>query len=140
MLRSVKLEDYMLDRPVTVSPDVSLFEAVDLIITNRVSGICVTDPQGNLLGILSELDCLRGILAATYNQTEVGKVREHMVSLDVTSARPGDDIIDIATDMLNKGQRRRPVIDSNNKLVGQITCRQILAAVRQFPGYGKTPA
>lgn len=132
MLRSVKLQDYMLDRPVTVAPGVSLFDAVDLIIEHRVSGICVVDPQGNLLGILSELDCLRGILAATYNQTEVGQVREHMVAVDITCADPGDDIINIATDMLNKGQRRRPVVDSNRKLVGQITCRQILAAVRQF--------
>lgn len=138
MLRSVKLQDYMLDRPVTVAPHVSLFEAVDLITQHRVSGVCVVDPQGDLLGILSELDCLRGILTATYNQTEVGKVHEHMVS-QVTCANPGDDIIDIAADMLNKGQRRRPVVDANNKLVGQITCRQILAAVRQFPGC-KPPA
>src|SRR5690554_1212924 len=108
MLRSVKLQDHMLDRPVTVKPGASLYEAVDLIIENKVSGICVIDPQGNLLGILSELDCLRGILAATYNQTDVGQVHEHMVSVDITCARPGDDIIDTAADMLNKGQRRRP--------------------------------
>lgn len=139
MLRSVKLQDYMLDRPVTVARDASLFEAVDLIIEHRVSGICVIDPLGNLLGILSELDCLRGILAATYNQTEVGQVHEHMVAVDITCANPGDDIINIAADMLNKGQRRRPVVDSNRKLVGQITCRQILAAVRQFSNHKPTP-
>jgi len=37
-----------------------------------------------------------------------------------------------ASDMLAKGQRRRPVVGDNNKLIGQITCRQILAAVRKL--------
>jgi CBS domain-containing protein len=132
MLRSVKLENYMLDKPVTLSPDAPLFEAVDLIIKHKVSGICVVDGSGTLLGILSELDCLRGILTATYDQSSVGKVSEYMVSTNINSASPGDDIINVAADMLAKGQRRRPVLGENNKLVGQITCRQILAAVRQF--------
>jgi CBS domain-containing protein len=136
MLRSVKLEDYMQDKPVTLAPDAPLFEAVDLIIKNKVSGLCVVDTEGNLLGILSELDCLRGILSATYDQSAVGQVQEYMVSVNINSARRGDDIIDVAADMLAKGQRRRPVIGENNKLVGQITCRQILAAVRQFAGSG----
>lgn len=132
MLRSVKLENYMLDKPVTLPPDAPLFEAVDLIIQHKVSGICIVDSDGGLLGILSELDCLRGILTATYDQSSVGKVSEYMVSTNINSANPGDDIIDVAADMLAKGQRRRPVLGENNKLVGQITCRQILAAVRQF--------
>lgn len=55
-----------------------------------------------------------------------------MVSANINSAKPGDHIIDIATDMLSKGQRRRPVVNDSGQLVGQITCRQILAAVRQL--------
>lgn len=132
MLRSVDLKDYMLEKPVTVSPDASLFEAVDLITAHRVSGLCVINPDGSLLGILSELDCLRGILDATYSQSSVGQVRDHMVSENINSARVSDDIINVATDMLAKGQRRRPVLSDNNQLVGQITCRQILGAIRKL--------
>lgn len=132
MLRSVNLEDYMVDKPVTVSPDAPLIEAVDLIIKNRVSGLCVITENGDLLGILSEMDCLRGILSASYDQGSVGLVRDYMISANIVSARPSDDIIDVASDMLAKGQRRRPVLTGNNKLAGQITCRQILAAVRQL--------
>ena len=136
MLRSVDLKDYMLEKPITVSPDASLVEAVDLITKNRVSGLCVISADGRLLGILSELDCLRGILDATYSQGTVGLVRDHMISENINSARVSDDIINIATDMLAKGQRRRPVVSDNNQLVGQITCRQILAGIRQL---GATP-
>lgn len=132
MLRSLDLEDFMLARPVTVSKDAPLSEAVDLIIRNRVSGLCVINEEGELEGILSELDCLRGILSSTYNQSGIGKVSEHMVTTNINSARPNDDIVNVATDMLAKGQRRRPVLDDENHLVGQITCRQILAAVLEF--------
>lgn len=132
MLRSVDLKDYMLTKPVIVSSDAHLFEAVDLIVKNRVSGLCVVDEDGLLVGVLSELDCMKGVLSATYNQSSVGTVAEYMVAENVTSARPGDDIVDVAEDMLRKGQRRRPVIDGDGKLVGQITCRQILAAVKAF--------
>ncbi len=132
MLRSVDLKDYMLEKPVTISPEASLLEAVDRITASRVSGLCVINEDGFLLGILSELDCLRGILDATYSQGTVGLVREHMVSENINSARISDDIINVATDMLAKGQRRRPVVSDNNQLVGQITCRQILAGIRKL--------
>lgn len=132
MLRSVDLKDYMLTKPVIISADAHLFEAVDLIVKNRVSGLCVVDQDGLLMGILSELDCMKGVLSATYNQDSVGEVAEYMITDNVTCARPGDDIVDVALDMLSKGQRRRPVVDEDGKLVGQITCRQILAAVKAF--------
>lgn len=62
MLRSVNLEDYMVDKPITVAPETPLIEAVDLITKIRVSGLCVVNETGQLLGILSELDCLRVFL------------------------------------------------------------------------------
>lgn len=134
MLRSVNLEDYMISKPVTITADAPLFEAVDLITKNQVSGLCVINSSGELEGILSEMDCLRGILSASYDDGSIGVVRDYMVSVNITSARASDDIINVASDMLAKGQRRRPVVNDNNKLIGQITCRQILAAVRKLAG------
>jgi CBS domain-containing protein len=46
-------------------------------------------------------------------------------------AHPDEDIVDVAQDMLRKNKRRRPVVE-NGKLVGQITCRQVLNAVMKF--------
>ena len=47
MLRSVNLEDYMVDKPITVAPETPLIEAVDLITKNRVSGLCVSTRRVN---------------------------------------------------------------------------------------------
>jgi CBS domain-containing protein len=132
MLKKVDLEHYMLKHPVTIHPDASLFEAVHLILVNKISGLCVVDETGKLVGLLSELDCLRGVLSATYNQGGVGRVREVMSASDIQVAHTGDAIVDIAEDMLRHKRRRRPVVDQSGRLVGQITIRQILRAVKEF--------
>ncbi len=131
MLRSVSLRDYMLPHPVRVKSDDSILDAVHVIIDNKVSGVCVVDEQDNLVGILSELDCLRAVLGSIYNNTDVGKVRDYMASDNLVVANPNEDIVDVAQDMLTKNKRRRPVVE-NGKLVGQITCRQLLRAVQNF--------
>ncbi|GAA6206478.1 MULTISPECIES: CBS domain-containing protein [Thalassotalea] len=131
MLTSVNLRDYMLTNPAKVNENVHLSEAMKSIIDNKVSGLCIVDDAGNFVGILSEMDCLNAILNATYNNIGVGKVSEYMIKDNILTASPNDDIVDIAQDMLLKKHRRRPVIEEG-KLVGQVTCRQLLAAVNKF--------
>ena len=131
MLRSVELKDYMLTHPVTVSVDDDMGEAIRLIIDNKISGLCVVDGDGRLVGILSELDCLRAMLRASYNEACIGMVREYMADDNLVVANPHEDITDVAQDMLQKNKRRRPVVE-DGRLVGQITCRQLLTAVKNF--------
>ncbi len=131
MLQSVNLRDYMLPNPVKVKPDDSVLDAMQVIIDNKISGVCVVDIDGNLVGILSELDCLRAALGATYNNTGVGLVQDHMTGDNLLVAHPEENILDVAQDMLLKKHRRRPVVE-NGRLIGQITCRQLLSAVKKF--------
>ena len=131
MLKSVNLRDYMLTNPVKVKPDDNILDAMRVIIDNKISGVCVVDQDGNLVGILSEMDCLRAVLGATYNDSGVGRVSEHMSSDNLVVAHPDENILDVAQDMLLKNKRRRPVVE-NGRLIGQITCRRILGAVRSF--------
>jgi len=131
MLRSVELKDYMLPDPHTVAADDDLFDAIHIILVNKISGVCVVDETNTLVGVLSEMDCLSAVLKATYADVGVGAVKTVM-STDVICARAGEDIVDVASDMLKTGQRRRPVVDGNNKLLGQITCRRLLKVVKEF--------
>ena len=131
MLGSVDLSDYMLHDPVKIHANEDLFDAIHLIIEHRVSGICVVDDQEMLVGVLSGMGCLGAILAATYNEAgDVGKAREYMTAnVDVCDVHA--DLVDVADDMLKKGHRRRPVLD-HGRLVGQITCRQLLRVISEF--------
>jgi CBS domain-containing protein len=131
MLQSVNLRDYMLLNPVKVHPQDNVMDAMKVIIDNKISGVCVVDADMNLLGVLSELDCLRAVLGAVYNNTSIGTVSDYMASDNLVVAHPNEDIVDVAQDMLLKNKRRRPVVE-NGKLIGQITCRQLLSAVMKF--------
>jgi CBS domain-containing protein len=121
----------MLTNPVKVRADDNVLDAMQVIIDNKISGVCVVDADANLVGILSELDCLRAALGAIYNNSSIGKVSEYMASDNLVVAHPNEDIVDVAQDMLLKNKRRRPVVE-DGKLIGQITCRQLLSAVKKF--------
>jgi len=130
-LKSTELKDYMLTRPITVHQNADMGEAIGLILDNKISGLCVIDDEGRLAGILSELDCLRAMVSASYNVGGIGMVQDYMANDNLLVANPHENIIDVAQDMLQKNKRRRPVVE-NGKLVGQITCRQLLSAVTEF--------
>jgi CBS domain-containing protein len=121
----------MLHSPVKVRAEDNVLDAMQVIIDNKISGVCVVDNHDNLVGILSEMDCLRAVLGAVYNNSGIGAVGDHMASDNLVVAHPNEDIVDVAQDMLLKNKRRRPVVE-NGKLIGQITCRQLLSAVKQF--------
>lgn len=137
MLKSVNLRDYMLKNPVTVKPEDNVFEAMKIISDNKISGLCVIEEDGRLVGVLSEMDCLRAVLAAVYNEDNFGPVSDYMTAENLVVAHPGEDIVDVAQDMLRQNKRRRPVVE-NGKLIGQITIRQLLKAVREFRSIGVT--
>ena len=133
MTKSIALREHMRS-PRTVKQDATVSEAAQVIIENRVSGVVVVDDEGQLVGVLSELDCLQAIVSSAYNGNTPGaeKVREVMTK-GVAVNSPGEDIVTVAADMLKHKHRRRPIVE-NGKLVGQISCRQLLRAIKDFGG------
>ncbi|WOJ98488.1 CBS domain-containing protein [Congregibacter brevis] len=131
MLKSVSLRDYMVIHPVTVKPDTNVYEAMMTISDNRISGVCVIEDDHRLVGVLSEMDCLRAVLSSVYNNDGFGTVREYMTAENLLVAHPDEDIVDVAQDMLRQNKRRRPVVE-DGRLIGQITIRQLLKAVGEF--------
>lgn len=132
MSRSLSLESYMVKRPAKVNANATILEAAEIILKHSVSGLCVVDDTDKLVGVLSELDCLRAIVERIYvnKQASAGYVYEAMTK-EVEVNKPGDDIISVAASMLENKRRRRPVVDGSD-LVGQVTCRQILGAIHDF--------
>ncbi|PIE37582.1 MAG: protein-inosine monophosphate dehydrogenase [Gammaproteobacteria bacterium] len=121
----------MVSKPITIKADASIEKAMQVIIEHKISGLCVVDDRDNLIGVLSEMDCLKAVLDATYSQRAAGSVEEHMTGDNLIVANPNEDIVDVAQDMLRINKRRRPVVE-HGKLIGQVTCRHLLEAVRNF--------
>ncbi len=61
------INDCMRRNPLTIHVDANLVQAIDIIVENRLTGLTVTDDAGQPVGILSELDCLKAVLTAIYN-------------------------------------------------------------------------
>ena len=121
----------MLKRLVLVKPGDDLFHAIHQILAHKISGVTVVDDRHHPVGMLSELDVLRVILHREYYQEDVGTplVSDHMMT-SVEAVGVGEDIIDVAESMLDHKHRRRPVVDSHGQLVGQLSCRNLLKAIK----------
>ena len=101
--------------------------------SNQISGVAVVDDEQKLIGMLSELDCLRAMVTSVYNGADPGgALVKDIMTLEVETNNLDDDLLDVATSMLDHKHRRRPILDSDGKLQGQITCRQILRAVTNY--------
>ena len=130
MFKSMRASDYMHTNLPTVTPETDLFQAIHLILMHKVSGISVVNDNNEPIGMLSELDCLRAVLKGAYHQEAGGIVGEYMTS-PCDTIGPGEDIIAVAQAMLDNKRRRRPVI-YDGKLVGTVTCREILRAIKEW--------
>lgn len=126
------VSDCMHENPVKVRSDANIQDAIQLIIDNHISGLTVVDENDQVIGVISELDCLEKIIGNAYNQGSPGAVSVgEFMTREVDTCAPTDDIVEVAEAMLAKGQRRRPVV-KNGKLVGQVSCRNILWAVSGY--------
>ena len=110
MLQSVNLRDYMLPNPAKVHPEDNIMDAMKVITDSRISGVCVVDDDANLVGILSEMDCLRAILGAVYNNSNTVAVREYMAKDNLVVAHPYEAIVHFAQAMLEINKWLRPLV------------------------------
>lgn len=133
MTKSFHIKDYMNPNPVTVAPDADVSAVAKITLKNKVSGVLVVDSSNNLLGMISELDCLKAMADSIYHDGRNAPPlnAEDIMTKEVTIAAPEAQLFDVLTSMLNQGQRRRPVVE-NGKLIGQVTCRQLLKIITSF--------
>lgn len=128
--KKLRARDFMTAHLVTFSPDMDLLDAIHALVEKRISGAPVVDEQGNLIGILTERDCLERVLVATYHGEAAGPVKEVM-SRDVKSVSADTSLMDIAKTFVGTKYRRYPVMD-DNRLVGILSRRDMLRAVLEL--------
>jgi len=119
--------------PLTITQEKNIVDAVERMLEYKLTGLTVVDAKNNVVGVISEVDCIRAILNAIYNDgeaDEAGTVADFMTK-QVNSCSPQDGIVEVAESMLATKQRRRPVV-SDGKLVGQVSSGNVLWALMEF--------
>lgn len=129
----------MTKKVVTVTPQTSFKEAVQLLRSKRVSGLPVVDSAGKLVGIVTEADLLnkaekREPDAYVLESKKHRLDRSRAAALDVasamthevTSVRPEFPVARAAREMHARGFRRLPVVDEQGNLVGIVSRGDLL--------------
>jgi CBS domain-containing protein len=125
--------DYMSRNLIQFSPDMEVLEAVGKMIEHGISGGPVIDRLGNLVGVLSETDCLEAQLQASYHASHGGRVRDFMYT-DFEIVDIDDSIMDIARLLRREGRfyhRGLPVM-KGNRVVGNISLHDVLRALQDM--------
>jgi len=124
---------YMATDLITFTPDTEIFIAIDSMITNQISGAPVLNEKKELVGMISEKDCITIIIDSVYHNQPISKskVSKYMTT-NIKTVSVEADIVDVANEFLKKNYKRFPVIDDNGRLVGQVSRRDILRAVKDM--------
>ncbi|MEC7767908.1 MAG: CBS domain-containing protein [Acidobacteriota bacterium] len=123
--------DIMTKKVVVLSPDTDIYAAVRTLLKKKVSGAPVVDKDQTLVGILSEKDCLKVISATAFDGTPTGTVADYMTQT-VNSVGPSASIYDVVDRFLQNHFRRLPVVDSDGRLLGQVSRRDVLAVIESM--------
>ncbi len=118
--------DHMQTDLVTLTADMEIIRAVTVLLDAGVSGACVLDDEGNLVGVLSKRDCLRAALNAAYYKEWGGSVAD-LMSTELETLEADLDLVSAAQRFVDSSFRRFPVL-TEGRLVGQISRTDVLRA------------
>ncbi len=108
---------------VTVSPDTNITEAAGTLRDNKIGIVVVCRSGGRLVGVLSERD-LVSVIADFPEQAASLKV-ESIMTPDVATCGPGDDLDSVLALMNEGGIRHAPVVEYGH-LKGLVSSHDLL--------------
>ncbi len=130
----LKVSDYMTTDLITFTPDQSIESVMQSLIKNRISGGPVINEKRELIGIISEGDCIKQISESRYyNMPMQDQTIEKHMALNVETIDGNMNIFDAANKFLNAKRRRFPIVE-NGKLIGQISQKDVLKAAMTLKG------
>ena len=120
---------------ITFKPEQSVEEVIDTLIRNKISGGPVVNDKNELVGIISEGDCLKQISESRYYNMpmENDNVEKRMIK-DVETIDGNMNVLDAANKFLESRRRRFPIVE-NGKLIGQISQKDILKVAMELKGH-----
>ena len=102
----------------TISSDAFLQAVIDMLATNNVGSIVITDALGTMVGIVSERDVVRAI--ARHGDCALGTCVADVMTTDVITAHDADDI-DALLQVMTEGRFRHVPIFDDSRLVGIVS-------------------
>ncbi len=140
--------DVMTTDVITVSTEDSVEKCAKLLQENNISGLPVVSKEGKLVGMITEGDLIRrasrieapGYLEILGGLIYLGSPNKFvnelqramaleagkMMSKNVITVKPGENLEKAATLMVNNNVNRLPVVDDDGALIGIVSRRDIM--------------
>ena len=118
-----RLHAIMTTDVVTVSPSDSVLRVHEIIQTQRLHHLPVTDDDGRLVGIITSYDLMQmGVCPEDYVQYQV----ENVMTTSVAFLNPYDQIGAAAEVFMLHLFHGLPIVDDDHRLVGIVTTHDVL--------------
>lgn len=112
-------------------PEQPLSEAIELLVSRGVSGAPVVDKDYKLVGVLSELDCMKPLASSVFHQEGTADLLQvsEVMSREVRTVDPSTDLYTIVHRLMRHRIRRLLVVQGE-VLIGLVSRRDVLRAIR----------
>ena len=127
MYAMVKVRDVM-RRPATVRPSTRIIDAVKVMNEQGTSSVIVVDDYGRPLGIFTERDLVRVVAEGVSLESEVGEV----MTPNPVTVRIDDPLSLALSKMVEHRIRNLPVVDSEGRLAGLVTARDVTEVLKRY--------
>lgn len=122
----LKAKEIMTTDVVSVTKETPIYEAMELLIKNEITGMPVVDDNMTLVGVISEKDCLRLFYA---DEEEKNKTVQYFMTQPAVHYNENDSLKIICDFMMINYFRRVPVTTKNGKLVGILSRPDVVAHI-----------
>jgi len=143
----MKASDVMTSKVISISPEASLGDMIQIMLNHRISGLPVVTEDGKLVGVVTESDCLHRVetgteerrtfwrdlltgsetLANDYIRSHGRKVAEVMTPEPI-AVGPDTDLSEVIH-VMEKNQIKRVPVVKDGKLVGILSRANLLQAL-----------
>ncbi len=117
----LQAQEVMTREVVSISPEATLSDAIELLLARKISGLPVVDHEGKIIGIISEKDILNFAFSGNLHNTRV----EEAMTAKIVSFPPEASIDSIALAISQHQFRRVPIV-LEGKVVGIVSRRDII--------------
>ena len=126
--KTLLVEDIMSRNLIVFKPEETIHEVMKKFIKYRISGGPVVNEKGDLIGVISEADCMKEVSESRYfNMPILDKSVSNFMTTNVDTIDASKTIFEAASNFFKTSRRRFPVIEKK-KLVGQISRKDIVIA------------
>ncbi|MAM15914.1 MAG: inosine-5-monophosphate dehydrogenase [Flavobacteriaceae bacterium] len=126
--KTLLVEDIMSRNLIVFKPEETIHEVMKKFIKYRISGGPVVNEKGDLIGVISEADCMKEVSESRYfNMPILDKSVSNFMTTNVDTIDASKTIFEAASNFFKTSRRRFPVMEKN-KLVGQISRKDIVIA------------